>query len=385
MLRPLRPAQLAFDVIAPSVIFLICFIPYAFLGASNLVLLAAMCAALAFRRLQPGIALGIAWVGALVQMASNLDPDPSNLAILVVLYGTAAYGTPLVRWLGLGSAIGGGVIAAGYTVLRPTFGLPFGSSDLETLLNASVFALVGFLAVLVLPWTFGLLHRSVARGRETNRARLAAEQAAVVEQERTRIARDMHDVVAHSLAVVIAQADGARYLRKTDPDAVDGALEAIAATARNALGDVRVLLAQLRHSQAEGPQPTLADLDALIDSMRASGLPILLERSGDEAALPAGHQLALYRITQEALTNALRHGDPSVEVRVHLDWHGGFVVLRVSNALAAGTPTVAPTPGHGLAGMRERALLTGGTFSAGQVGSRFEVEARLPAPVAVAA
>ncbi|WP_316313707.1 sensor histidine kinase, partial [Clavibacter michiganensis] len=136
-----------------------------------------------------------------------------------------------------------------------------------------------------------------------------ALQDVVVEQERNRIARDMHDVVAHSLAVVIAQADGARYARLVDPEAADEALRTISTTARQALGDVRILLAQLRHSEDDAPQPELKELSDLIDQMRSTGLTIEFVETGQPGEFGTGQQLAVYRIVQEALTNVLRHGD----------------------------------------------------------------------------
>jgi len=211
----------------------------------------------------------------------------------------------------------------------------------------------------------------------------------VVEQERTRIARDMHDVVAHSLAVVIAQADGARYARHSDPDSVDEALKTIASTARSALGDVRVLLAELRHAQPEGPQPSLDDLDRTVDQIRAAGLDVSLERSGDLAALGQAQQIAAYRIVQEALTNALRHGDTASIASVVLaeatpatGAPGAVITVRNSmKAIAdqAGASTGGlPRIGHGLPGMRERASLAGGSLSAGPNGTEFVVTAFLP-------
>ena len=165
----------------------------------------------------------------------------------------------------------------------------------------------------VLSWTLGLLARTWRNAREARIAAQVAERSVVVEQERNRLARDMHDVVAHSLAVVIAQADGARYTK--DPIASADALATISATAREALTDVRLLLGQLRHSQEAGPQPRVADLERLIDQVRDAGLTITVDEVGDRPELHASQALAVYRILQEALTNALRHGDTAKPVR----------------------------------------------------------------------
>jgi signal transduction histidine kinase len=415
MFRTLTSRQLAFDVVTAALCLLLRFaigvheVPMFFV-------VLAMAVALGLRRLSPGLALAVAWVGAIVQVSTGLHPDVSNLAILPVLYATASYGLPQIKWSGLSSAGLGAIVIAVYTSLSNIFyavqcsrvsGAPcsFDGQVPESLFSLMViffFALVVF----VLSWTFGLLAKTWRKARESSLARVIAErqridaqQDVVVEQERTRIARDMHDVVAHSLAVVIAQADGARYAGKQDPEAVDAALVTIAGTARQALGEVRVLLGQLRHSQGDAPQPTLSDLGQLFAQLRASGLRIEFSESGDPVLLAPGQQLAVYRIVQEALTNALRHGDAAQDVLVRFGWSAASLTVEVSNALL-GTNAVADdgaarhdtgqtgtaqpvTAGHGLAGMRERTVLWGGTFEAGPVdGKDYVVKAALPIPEA---
>jgi len=342
----------------------------------------AMGAALGIRRLSPGLALAIAWVGALLQMLGGLPPDASNLAILPVLFATARYGEPLVKWLGLASAILGAFVSTAYVLLQST--IVSGTIDLGNVLllfgNISHLLIVGVaalgaaLAALGLSWTLGLLVRTWATASESRRAKAAAEKVVIVEQERNRIARDMHDVVAHSLAVVIAQADGARYTK--DPATTETALATISTTAREALADVRLLLGELRHNQDAGPQPVLADLDRLVEQLRSSGLVVALEQRGEPATLPAGKQLAIYRIVQEALTNALRHGDLEEEVVATIDWTTDAADITVSNALRDGAH--ANPGGHGVAGMRERAQLVGGTLDAAEENDHFVVHARIP-------
>jgi signal transduction histidine kinase len=242
------------------------------------------------------------------------------------------------------------------------------------------------LAALCLPWTVGLLSRAIRRGRDSRQGRLQAERDVVVEQERNRIARDMHDVVAHSLAVVIAQADGARYLQDDDPRAVSVALKTIASTAREALSDVRVLLAELRDGLDDGPQPLLDDLDRLFDQLRNAGLAVRREDEGSPVALPTGQQLGVYRIAQEALTNALRHGDPSKGALLRFQWTDDALTLTVTSSLAAddsravagSSSEIAGARGHGLTGMRERALIAGGTIAVSSEDGLWTVTARLP-------
>jgi signal transduction histidine kinase len=152
---------------------------------------------------------------------------------------------------------------------------------------------------------------------------------------------------------------------------------------------VRLLLAELRHREGSAPQPELDDLDDLVAQVRGAGLDVRRTDRGDRVPLGAGHQIAAYRIVQEGLTNALRHGDPSEPVELELDWDAQGVAVRVENAVpAAETADAAPDgaatgPRHGIPGMRERAELAGGTFAAeASPDGRFRVTARIPARAA---
>ena len=351
--------------------------------------------AVALRRMSPAVALAIAWFAAIAQMTSGLGVQFSDVGVLIVLYATAAYGDRVVRWSGLISAGVGAVVAALYLSVSSALDAGYFnlvSSRIVALALQFAFLFVVSATVLGLSWVLGLLMRTWRTAIASRRAqaeaeveRLRAQEDVVVEQERTRIARDMHDVVAHSLAVVIAQADGARYARATDPDAVDQALTTIASTAREALGDVRLLLGELRHAETEGPQPSLADLDRLVDQLRAAGLPVEFSRAGEEVALGSAHQIAAYRIVQEALTNALRHGDTTRTATVDLDGEPKGVTITVTNALRHDHATDGPAQriGHGLPGMRERAVLSGGWLRAEPRDDRFVVTAFLPVPAAV--
>lgn len=379
MIRQLTAPQLAFDI----VLAVLCVVLRLTIGLESpvmLIVIVLMAAALALRRFSPALALGVAWLGALIQMAALLPPDASNIAILAVLYATARYGEPAVKWAGLISAGAGAVISTGYLYFQA---YPFEWAKVEgqgfRLVTIGTIGFVASLAVLGLSWTAGLLARTRRAARDTRLSQAAAEREVVIEQERNRIARDMHDIVAHSLAVVVAQADGARYA--TDSASKDEALATIAGTAREALADVRLLLGQLRHRQDAGPQPAIADLDRLVEQLRASGLTIAFRTEGAVPVLPAGQQLALYRIAQEALTNALRHGDTGAEVVLALRWTPDAAELEITSALPHEPGE--PHQGHGLAGMRERAILVGGTFDAGPRGDSWVVRARIPIAAAV--
>lgn len=209
-----------------------------------------------------------------------------------------------------------------------------------------------------------------------------AERDVLLELERNRIAREVHDVVAHSLAVVVAQADGARFAAESRPETVGPALEAIADTARRALGEVRTMLHDLRTSGEGGEVPGPKDLDGLVEGIRALGVDVDAVVFGEPRPLDERIGLALYRIAQEALTNAMRHGDRSAPVGFELDWGDREVVLVVTNAVPVEAVPASERSGHGVRGMRERAADADGDCTAG-IGSngRFRVRVALPVPL----
>jgi signal transduction histidine kinase len=205
----------------------------------------------------------------------------------------------------------------------------------------------------------------------------------IVEQERTRIARDLHDVLAHSLAVIAAQADGTRYLSKDQPRAVLNALDTIARSARSALLDAQRVIEGVRDDGMATPQPSLSDITALIEGMQRGSLKIHPSESGTLVELSSGQQVAVFRIVQECLTNALKHGGRGTDVRLHFDWSGPGLTLHVASVMAsvknAGADEPSPSrAGRGLPGMRERAHIAGGWLTAGPDGEHFRVTAFIP-------
>jgi signal transduction histidine kinase len=379
--RPLRPYQAVVDG-SVAALFALIALPSELTstaslgdvsGLSAIPVVLLLAGALGLRRFSPGLALGVAWLGAIVQMSFGRGPGFADIAIFAVLYATAAYGSRLVFWLGFSSVIVGSGTITVY-LFRWAFVGGGSLSDIPTL----VFVLLAALFALGLSWTVGALVRTALRARATRVAQTRAEAETAAEQERTRIARDMHDIVAHSLAVIIAQSDGARYAAASDPQVQTEALGTISATARSALSDVRLLLTQLRHSQGEGPQPTLADLEQLYAQVRAAGTTLRVDVDpAPRGEVAASVQLAVYRILQEALTNAIRHGGPG-GVDVALAWHDDRVDLSVQNALAPAPAGERRAPGHGLIGMRERAQLIGGRLDAAPAGDTFLVAGSLP-------
>jgi signal transduction histidine kinase len=220
------------------------------------------------------------------------------------------------------------------------------------------------------------LHEAAARVAEAS----AEEQQLAAGEERRRIAREMHDLVAHSMSVMVVQAGGARRILAHDPGRALEAATRIERTGREALGEMRNLLGVLNGPHAAlAPQPTLAELGELITRARAAGLPTVLEFRGERRDLPAGLDLAAYRIVQEGLTNAIKYAGHA-PTTVTVDWNEDALTLEVRDH----GERVARTGdgGHGLVGMRERVRLYGGELDAGPAdGGGWRVRATLPLAV----
>ena len=224
MFRTLKPHQLVIDFVIACAAFLVRGW-LGFDGAPIIVVVFGMAVTYAVHRYSPLLSLIVAWTTVVLQLSFSLAPDFANLAILVMLFATSAYGDKPLRWVGLASAVVGAGVATIYLLAQGY--VTSGSateiisqmvSNLPRILLIGFASFIGFTILFVLSWTLGLLYRTLvesrAKGAAAQRARVDAQDAereVAIEQERSRIARDMHDVVAHSLAVVIAQADGARY------------------------------------------------------------------------------------------------------------------------------------------------------------------------------
>lgn len=225
------------------------------------------------------------------------------------------------------------------------------------------------------------------RAAQLRRERVA-ENRRIVAEERTRIARELHDVVAHRVSLMTVQASGARAVAAEDPAAAMRAMGAVEEAGRQALDELRHLLGVLRPETALdelGPQPSLADLPRLLDQIRRAGVDVTLAAHGLPTELPARMDLFAYRIIQEALTNVLKHAGPGSPAEVHLCTDRDGIVIEVRDdgrgAAVAPGPGVAreDAGGHGIIGMRERALLLGGSLEAGpRAGGGFRVVAHLP-------
>ena len=246
------------------------------------------------------------------------------------------------------------------------------------------------LAIFLTAWVLGdnlqaRRARSVALEERAERLERERDEAAAraVEAERARIARELHDVVAHSMSVMVVTAGAARRIVDRDPDAAREAMGSIETTGRQALDEMRRLLGVLRRdgddSFARAPQPSVKHLDALVHQVADAGLPVALEIEGDPRPLAAGLDLSAYRIVQEALTNALKHAGPATAT-VRLCYGDGALELRVTDDGRGGAADRRTgADGHGLIGMRERVALYGGDLTAGpRPGGGYEVRARLP-------
>ncbi|WP_165839246.1 sensor histidine kinase [Klenkia marina] len=218
------------------------------------------------------------------------------------------------------------------------------------------------------------------RAVRAERERDAGARAAVAE-ERTRIAREVHDVVAHNISVMTALADGAGYALAADPERARGAMAQVAATGREAIAEMHRLLGVLRADGEpdDAPAPGLAQLDQLLEQVRSAGLAVTLSVTGTPAALPATAQLAVHRLVQEALTNTLTHADGARSARVALRWGADALEVEVVDDGRGERPRDPDRPaGHGLVGMRERFGSWGGTVETGPVDGGWRVRGTLP-------
>ena len=332
---------------------------------------------LAWRRRAPVAAAAAVVAVGLFELVAVPEFLAANVAALLMVYALAAYST---RWAAqAGLAVG--LVGAGLAALRYwNYGV-----------TSSVVPVAGAIGVsVVAAWALGNLRRARLQQLAAleERAQLLElerdqEMRLAATTERARIARELHDVVAHSLSVVIAQADGGRYAGRANPAAATDALEAIAATGRQALTDMRSLLGVLREGGGEeyAPQPDVAAIPALVEDVRASGLDVDLIVEGRPQPLAAGPQLAAYRIVQESLTNVLKHAGSASRAWVRLSWRDdGLEVAVLDDGRGASAALMAGEPGgQGLRGMVERAQLHGGRLTAGpRSGGGFAVQALLP-------
>lgn len=334
-------------------------------GPGDLALAVLVAAPIAVRRRFPLSALSFSCVAIFVLVVSNAPEGATPLAVGVLVYSIAA-------WAPLPRAIAGlGILCSTLIALR-MFG------------GHLTFVDVGFnFAMYAIVWAVGVAVRArrestAARLREANeRAEMLAQRSArAVAEERLRIAQELHDVVAHSISVIAVQAGVGTHFLDERPDESRAALEAIGRTSRATLGELRRLLGVLRGDDGDrshAPAPTLDDLPALIEEMRALGLPITYEIDGEPDADHRAIEMSAYRVVQEALTNVVKHAGPTSRVVVRIDHRPDHLRVRIEDdgrgaavpAISVDAPGDLPSGHHGLLGMRERVDVWGGELTSG--------------------
>lgn len=387
-----------------------------------------MGAAVALHRRSPSTALGVVWATCVLQVLSLIDLMFVDFALVIVAYGVARYGSLATLWASLFSIPAGYVIGIAYVPTR--------SKDVLNYLGISRLPYAGVRPVLVLtvtaaapfvlPWLVGfamrMRDRAVASRAESAREEMArivaeeqraqAQRLAVLREEQTRLARDVHDVVGHSLAVILAQAESGHYLPDEDPARLKQTMENIATSARKSLQDVRQILATTGGSNepaAGGADPAGAaasvggtagaaagadatsdpvragDLGQLIDDVREAGVAIHTSVVGTDRPLPPDLAVVAYRVLQEMLTNTIKHGRAGEPVQVVRRWEDGLTIeVTNTSSAAAGDQPAAATPRqeaggrHGVEGMRQRLAGIGGTLSITQVADTYTASAWLP-------
>jgi len=330
-----------------------------------------------FRRKYPVGAFAAATVIGALQVLLTSRPSAADFAVVVLLYTLAAYRPRSVSVPGLAVCLLGSVVG----VVHWT---PGRLGVLQTVVVGSIM----FAGPALLAWVLGdsmRYRRAYYASLEDRAARLERERDAQAQiaaaTERARIARELHDVVAHNVSVMVVQANGASYALDTEPEKARQALAAIASTGRQALAEMRRLLGVLRSGDGEtglAPLPGIGQLSELLEQTRASGLAVAFTVEGVPGPLPGGVALAAYRIVQESLTNTRKHGGPNASAQVTLRYCEDVLVLRITDD-GRGAAAAGDGAGHGLTGMQERVALYGGTLQAGpRPGGGYRVTARLP-------
>jgi len=325
-------------------------------------------AALVVRRRWPVGSFAVILAASTIGWPISRSPDP--IAVPLSLYALAVYRSTRSSWTGL--------VAVVAVAVPSTFLFMHGSDRWVV----TAFVLVFTLAVAAIGMAVGSRRRYVdaliERAQQLAREREQREALAAA-AERTRIAREMHDIVAHSLSVMISLADGAGVVLHRDPANAGELLDQVAETGRSALSDMRRVLGLLRDPVAPlAPQPTSADLGSIIETFRRSGLPVQLTTRGAVLPADAGLQLAVFRIVQESLTNVLRYAPGAGSVDVVIAHADGAIDVRVDNrGDDRGALLAIPGTGQGILGMQERAAVYQGTVTAGPYGGGWRVQATM--------
>ncbi|MDQ4009961.1 MAG: histidine kinase [Actinomycetota bacterium] len=337
------------------------------LDALAITLLVAGPIVLLVRRRYPVLVLGGVLAATVTYYALNYPYGPAFLSVALALTGAVLRGHRLAAWAGAGSA---------YVTLLLVQALPGGAPAPGVGQAAGIAAWV----LVVLLACEGLRFRA-ERGAEAARSRDEQERRRATEQ-RLQIARDLHDVLAHNISLINVQASVALHLLDEQPDAARGALTTIKQASKDVLTEMRSVLGVLRAVDEAAPRvpaPSLARLDELVVSSSDAGLDLHAEVRGDPVQLPTSVDVAAYRILQEALTNAARHGAVARATAL-ISYQPNSLTVQVDNHLADAPRSGAEGTGNGIAGMRERVTALGGQFSAGPLpgGREFRMQASFP-------
>ncbi len=312
------------------------------------------------RRRHPLLILAVVACAEIVKWALGYSNEPSGPALVFAVYAVSVYDRGPARVWVAGAAIALIAVAVGLLLL----------GDFQVSRN-----LIPAGATSLVAWVIGDYMRSRRRFFDELVARHQSEREQAAEEERLRIARELHDVVAHNVSVMAIQAGAARVAGNSSQEA----LESIEQSARATLSELNKMLGVLRKSPGAPeltPQPSLGEVDAVLKTAREAGLQATLKVTGQPRALPAAVDLSAYRIVQEAITNVLKHANAS-RVEVVVDYQPDAVALTISDN-GSGTTEV-PSTGHGLIGMRERVEIFGGHLGTGSSSlGGFTVRARLP-------
>jgi signal transduction histidine kinase len=343
----------------------------------GVLLLAAETLPLTWRRRSPRAVLAVMTASAIVLLLAGFRPTVADLGLVVAVYSVAGHSSRRSAVIaGLAFLVALAAVMAIADVKYPQEQ----TQPQQYIVNFASFAFAWFLGLLQRnrrehTAKLEALNRQLAEERES-RARWA------VSEERSRIARELHDVIAHAVSVMVVQAGAARRVAVTRPEQARDAMTSIESTGRQALVEMRRVVGVLRNGDEPttlDPQPRLADVPALVEQARKAGLEVELDVKGDPRSLPAGVDLSAYRIVQEALTNVRKHAGPaSVEVRVRYGTHSLRIEVTDDGRSASG-PDSNGNRGHGLIGMRERVALYGGKLDVGpRPEGGFRVLADLP-------
>ncbi|MFI5495891.1 sensor histidine kinase [Actinoplanes sp. NPDC051859] len=341
--------------------------------------------ALMWRRTHPVSSFAAVLVLSLAAVPIEMHDSYLRVEIMVFAVAFSMYST-VVHAARLRAGITAGLLSLAATTAGGAFRTSVEFPDSLFTLDDVEFALTSSGSILALVWAVA----SLARSRRLYQVRGAEEVAAAererdqlariaVAEERTRLARELHDIVAHSLTVMIVHANGGEYALDRDPERARTALRTIGTTGREALVEIKQLVELLRRedSDLDRAPAGLDQVSAVVERARGAGLAVELLVDGTPPEVPSGVALAVYRIVQEALTNTLKHAGPAPEATVRLRYRPEAIELDISDN-GSGT-TVAVPGGNGLIGMRERARLHGGSFDAGPLLSGgWRVRTRIP-------